>query len=876
MPFPSTAAGRRGASAALLCATLAVGAAAMAQPAARPQSYDLPAQPLSDALLALGRQSGLEISFTPAAVAGKTAPALQGEYSPLLALDRLLAGSGLALRADGPGRYIVYVDKTNQFSALRLDAVRVYGEQTGERIYTQEDIAQTPSSNRDLSSLVATHPAVRTNPGASSSQNRGSLNVEDISFHGSSPYQNLFQIDGMDATNRIDPASKNLNLQVGNIPSNPQSYFIDTSLLEEVRVHDSFVPVEYGRFTGGVVDARLRRFSGDNRLSLDYRWNTSKMTRQEVAEGEENSWAQGKPGYSPEWKKRFYSAVGDIAFNEKSGAVLALSRRESDITRWNMGVDEQGQPMPGQETYKDRIDNFLGKFSVHASAETTADVTLKYSDRSETLASDFFRDTRWDNNHGARGVSANVDHLLQGGRLSLQAGWDRSFSNRKSNGDELVTFQPYKLPQYTAGGFGKEQKRQDTWTLRGRIDLDPVRTGVFTHMPYAGAEVQQVSADFERFQESYSYRRAYGSDGTYKDYSKVRYLPGTVDVNYNTVGLYLSDRIEWERLALDAGLRYDRETFLGSSNFSPRTRLDWDVFGSGDTLLSAGWSRYYGGQILETALEAEISRLRRQVLDAKGNPVPDGNKEYYVEYKGLKLPYDDEWAVSLRQRAAGMEGVLSYVRRNGRDQWAKTGNEIEGFKYTNEGLSTTDGVSITLRTLEPWRLGETRWNMQASWSWQKRKTNKDLVEGYTSDARNPDDRVIYNGSEIRAIDLPPSSFYQPQIASLGLIGAWPRAGLVWSNMLSWRSKRDATIYVGLGPKPYYLDRYESGEVPAYWTWDTKLAWQPAFARNLELTVEVLNVLNRTPAVTASNPNLKTNRSTYQSGRELWLQVGYRF
>jgi outer membrane receptor protein involved in Fe transport len=166
--------------------------------------------------------------------------------------------------------------------------------------------------------------------------------------------------------------------------------------------------------------------------------------------------------------------------------------------------------------------------------------------------------------------------------------------------------------------------------------------------------------------------------------------------------------------------------------------------------------------------------------------------------------------------------------------------------------------------------------MQASWSWQKRKTNKDLVEGYTSDARNPDDRVIYNGSEIRAIDLPPSSFYQPQIASLGLIGAWPRAGLVWSNMLSWRSKRDATIYVGLGPKPYYLDRYESGEVPAYWTWDTKLAWQPAFARNLELTVEVLNVLNRTPAVTASNPNLKTNRSTYQSGRELWLQVGYRF
>ncbi|WZB72122.1 STN domain-containing protein [Achromobacter xylosoxidans] len=124
---------------------LALAAPVYAQPAARPATYNLPSQPLGDALLALGRQAGLEISFPPAAVAGKTAPALRGEYSPLLALDHLLAGSGLALKADGPGRYIVYVDKTNLFSAHRLDAVRVYGEQPGERTYTREQIAETPT-----------------------------------------------------------------------------------------------------------------------------------------------------------------------------------------------------------------------------------------------------------------------------------------------------------------------------------------------------------------------------------------------------------------------------------------------------------------------------------------------------------------------------------------------------------------------------------------------------------------------------------------------------------------------------------------------------------------------------------------------------------
>lgn len=876
MPFPLDGRRRSGVPAALLCLMLAIAAPVGAQPPARTQTYDMPAQSLGNALLALGRQSGLEISFPPAAVAGKMAPALHGEYSALLALDRLLAGSGLALRADGPGRYIVFVDKANPFSTSRLEPVRVYGEQTGERVFDKEEIATTPSSNHDLSTLVANHPAVRTNPGAAGSQNRGSLNVEDISFHGASPYQNLFQIDGIDATNRVDPASKNLNLQVGNVPSNPQSYFIDTSLLESVRVYDSFVPVEYGRFTGGVVDARLRRFSGENHLKFDYRWNTSKMTRQHVSEGEENSWAQGQPGYSPEWKKRFYSAVGDFAFNDKAGVVLAMSRRESDITRWNMGVDDDGQPQQGQDTYRDRVDNFLGKFSVRASADTTADLTLKYSDRSETLSSYLFRDTRWDNNHGAYGLSGNLEHLFQGGRFALQAGWDHATSDRQSVGDELVTYQPYRLPRYTAGGFGKEQTRQDTWTLKGRVDLDPVRTGIFTHSLYAGADLQQVEAGFKRFQDSYSFRRVYDNKGAHQDFSKVHYLPGTVNVKYSMASVYLSDRIEWQRLALDAGLRYDRETFLGNTNVSPRTRLEWDVLGSGDTLLSAGWSRYYGSEVLETALEAERSRLRRQVLDSKGRPVADGGKEYFVDYRGLRMPYDDEWAVSLRQRMAGIEGLLSYVHRNGRDQWTKSGTDAAGYTYANDGFSTTDGVSLTLRTLEPWRLGPTRWNMQASWSWQKRKTNGDLVTGYTADARDPDDRVIYNGSEIRAIDLPPSTFYQPQVASLTLIGAYPRMGLTWSNKLNWRSKRDATIYVGVGPRPQSLDRYESGELPSYWTWDTKLAWQPTFARNLEFTVEVLNLLNRMPAVTASNPNLKTNRSTFQSGRELWLQVGYRF
>uniref|UniRef100_UPI0022840C31 STN domain-containing protein n=1 Tax=Escherichia coli TaxID=562 RepID=UPI0022840C31 len=109
MPLSSTGRFRPNASIAIFCATLATIAPALAQSPDRTFAYDIPAQPLSDALLALSRQSGLQISFPPAAVAGKVSSALRGETSALAALNQLLDGSGLALRADGPGRYIVFV-----------------------------------------------------------------------------------------------------------------------------------------------------------------------------------------------------------------------------------------------------------------------------------------------------------------------------------------------------------------------------------------------------------------------------------------------------------------------------------------------------------------------------------------------------------------------------------------------------------------------------------------------------------------------------------------------------------------------------------------------------------------------------------------------
>lgn len=256
--------------------------------------------------------------------------------------------------------------------------------------------------------------------------------------------------------------------------------------------------------------------------------------------------------------------------------------------------------------------------------------------------------------------------------------------------------------------------------------------------------------------------------------------------------------------------------------------------------------------------------------------MPDGAKATLTEFGGLRTPYDDEWAFSLAQRLGNVEGRLSYVRRNGRDQVTKVGNSTTGYEYVNEGKSTNDTYSLSLMTLQPWTIKQTYWTARADFSYQRSKRNADLVAGYEDTAVDSDEYIYYNGNRIRAIDKPASNFNVPYTARLQVTGYWPSAGLTWDNTLNWHSSRKDILLVGRDPAPERLSVYESGRIPSIWTWDTRLTWSPHFARNLTLSVDVLNVLDKTPKITATNPNQTTDRSAYRVGREIWLQAGYRF
>ena len=70
-------------------------------PAAGATPISIPAQPLGQALNELARVANLQLSFPPALVAGKTAPAVSGRLTTQQALAQLLAGSGLETTVNG-------------------------------------------------------------------------------------------------------------------------------------------------------------------------------------------------------------------------------------------------------------------------------------------------------------------------------------------------------------------------------------------------------------------------------------------------------------------------------------------------------------------------------------------------------------------------------------------------------------------------------------------------------------------------------------------------------------------------------------------------------------------------------------------------------
>lgn len=97
--------------------------------AARAQEipFDVSAGSLAQSVNAVARQAGLTLSVNPTLLEGRTAPALQGEYTARQALDLLLSGTGIIATFADDGT--VTLTRPGDTGAMVLDPVRVEAAQ---------------------------------------------------------------------------------------------------------------------------------------------------------------------------------------------------------------------------------------------------------------------------------------------------------------------------------------------------------------------------------------------------------------------------------------------------------------------------------------------------------------------------------------------------------------------------------------------------------------------------------------------------------------------------------------------------------------------------------------------------------------------------
>ncbi|HEX4184119.1 MAG TPA: TonB C-terminal domain-containing protein, partial [Caulobacteraceae bacterium] len=92
-------------AAALLAAS---GGPAMGEPVAEIANYDIPAEPLEQALTALGTQGRLDLLYENDVVAGHRSTMVLGVMSRQAALSTLLQGTGMLFRFTGPAAALVF------------------------------------------------------------------------------------------------------------------------------------------------------------------------------------------------------------------------------------------------------------------------------------------------------------------------------------------------------------------------------------------------------------------------------------------------------------------------------------------------------------------------------------------------------------------------------------------------------------------------------------------------------------------------------------------------------------------------------------------------------------------------------------------------
>lgn len=745
---------------ALALASLLLAAALTAEAAATPElkqvhRFSIEAQPLGEALIAFAQQSDLQISIAPALLEDRYGNAVSGELSADKALLYLLLGSGIEWRYD---QGVVSFRRTPKAAGVMdLGETLILGQSDspyqGTEVIDRTAIENFAGANGDLTTLLKMHPSVRFDTTQQSSNTPGELNPADISINGAKFYQNSFMVDGISINNDLDPAASSGSRAdyngAYNLPSNAFGIALDADLLEEVRVYDSNVPAEYGRFNGGVVDAITRRPSKELHGKLSAGMTRSEWTRYHI-NGEQISdeafELSSDQANQPAFKKLTTRMTLEGHLTDNFGLIGSVVRKTSEIPLY---AYDNGFQSPADATRREQtrqIENFMLKgfwtpndrldieFTlINAPAEgqyykanqKNSGFTIDQGGQTGSLKAVWLGDTAtytqklsYKNVQTSRDADSNV---LKQWRWSEEKNW----SNPYRNGVLSTAATAYE------GGMGDLEQEQTGIDYSFKLDLHAFNFIGATHQISAGLQLGYQKARYEVPEDSWSattaYRTAASSETSCQtasgridtDYCSISinplgvaerqylrnlnyYRAGEIALSQTDYALYVEDDIQLGKLSLRPGLRLDGDDYMDRKTLAPRLTASYDVFSDRSTVLNAGLNRYYGRNLFKYRLADGRESLRWRATRgiSSGAAITDFGElvNYGVDessFRQLDVPYDDEAMLGLSQVLGGVRMDLKYVYRDGHDQVVRALAKDLGLQAGDGSESITNYYSYT-------------------------------------------------------------------------------------------------------------------------------------------------------------------------------------
>jgi hypothetical protein len=687
-----------------------------------------------------------------------------------------------------------------------------------------------------------------------------------------------------------------------------QSIFLDTSLVGAITTYTEAISAEYGGFTGGVIDAKLRDAHSDRwHFLAKYRYTKDDWAKYHLTDDQKGIDKSTSSDYQPEFNKYEYAISADGPVGDHLGLMFSYGRQHSKIPLWSQyDINKtDGTTYKERRTQYRNNENYLVKLNTYDIEGFEASLTAIYA---PYVASMYFPEARYsdfDQKGGGLNIAYDMKNTLSFGTLKNTLAYKQDeFS---TNGDTNYYYMWANTSGYanwfTSGGWGSregytgDQKfLENALIYKGVIDFNEIETGSFAHLIKTGVEVEFGKAQYKR-DESYYYccgELNSSVTGSKKDgiidgeqWADILYLYHAIDnkQSYTTAALFLEDTIKVDRYTVRPGIRVSTDTVTDNTDIAPRLYANADVFNDKAFNVYGGYSRYYGGLLLYNAIYQQYfpvyTRTSASAAWVEGSPYPGWGGKYDYSLDGLKTPYSDEFSVGSSLARWGAFFKLDFVQREHKRQLKQAqesvGVDMYNVKNTNDGESSYWGV--TLSASKEYELGATRHFSGLSITNSEASSNLNGPNSFSSVDQYSPTHITYNGKLTKYEDVPSPDYNAPwtitythimelsDYLNVGLNARYEKGvdGYKWIS-----NSGGLTDSNGMPTKVYESKYY--GDI---FTVDLSANYDLKIGENkLTFGVEVLNLLNRKNDVSyaASSDNI----DGYAMGRQFYANVKYEY